>query len=85
MEGAIRNGPKRYTDAHMQLKGLRGIAAASKKTAITANAKSRGMPEGGAVTYAPAGPEWGMLDEPPDGKPPPWMPPGGTRSGAAGG
>ncbi len=85
VERVIRNVAKRYMDAHVQFKGHRGMVVGSGKMTIAANAGRRGMSLGRAVTYAIADPSWNILDGPPAGEPPAWMPPGGgARSSGAG-
>ena len=42
-EGIVRSAAKRYMAARVQFKGARGMDVGSRKTAITANAWSRGM------------------------------------------
>ena len=79
-EKTVRNVAKRYMDAHVQFKSVRGMDVGSKKMTITTNARNHGMTVGRAVTYALADPSWCILDGPPK-KPPPWLPPGGARGG----
>ena len=79
-ERIVRNVAKRYMDAHVQFKSVRGMDAGSRKMTITTNARNRGMTVGRAVTYALADPSW-CIDGPPK-RPPPCLPPGGARGGA---
>ena len=53
-EMVVRNGPKRYMDAHVQFKSFRGMAVAARTMEISANARNNVMPVGRAVTYAVA-------------------------------
>lgn len=69
MERVVRNGPKRYMDAHVQFKSFRGIAVAARKIEMHTNAMNNGMPVDKAVTYAVAYPEWSIFDGPPGGPP----------------
>lgn len=80
-ERAVHNVAKRYMDAHVQFKSVRGMDIGSKKMTITTNARNRGMTVERAVTYALADSRWSILDGPPK-KPPPWLLPSGARGGA---
>lgn len=85
VERAIRSVARQCMDAHVQLKGRRGMAAGSGKTTIAASAKRRGMSAGRAAVCAIADPGRSMLDGPPAAADlSAWLPPGGGGTGSSG-
>ena len=80
VERIVRNGPRRYMDAHVHFKSFRGMAVAERRMEIGANARNNDMSVGGVVTYAATDPEWSIFDGPP-ADPPAWLPPGRPRRG----
>ena len=63
-ERVARNVSKRYMDAPVQFKSFQDMAVTARKMEIDSNARNSGMPEGRAVTYAVADPEWSIFDGP---------------------